>query len=764
MRLLAGTLVWIVATIAIAGWSLSTLFRQHVADQFRAGLDLHLEQLIANLTIDEAGTPSLSMPLSDPRLSRPYSGLYWQVDRLGGAQEAALRGVLRSRSLWDSALEVPLDTPADGEIHEHQVVSPNGAPLRMIERMVYAAEGPEQGWRLIVAADARLISEPVERFNGLLAWSLGVLGCGLIVAAIVQVRIGLRPLGHLRKALTAVQGGTAQRIEGGFPQEIQPLVDDFNAVLAHNTRIVAHARTQAGNLAHAVKTPLTILANAAARPDPQLPQLVTEQVAMARRQVDYHLARARAAAATTIPGVRSQVRPLVESLVRVMGRLYRDKPVSATLADGAADPAFRGDQQDLQEMLGNVLDNAWKWAAQRVEISTHADGGRLIILIDDDGPGLAPERRQAVLARGVRADEGVPGSGLGLAITRDLAQLYAGSIDLDASPLGGCGCASPCPPLPWGWFEGVRLGEPALADGQQSASFPHPPGRQLFGNGRLLQALIVTAIEGDHSPGHLAPGRAQGPFGQFALPLLAAGQAVEGLRGVDEVVALVVVVHGIQKRPGRGWIGEAMAGQGVFLGAAVVPPAGGHQGQPRGLYEALEVQVVDAGVGAEGVIGGAEAGYAFPHRGHHPPQPGVMARGEELRHVQFGLRDQQAVQAGEGELVVEQGHPPALELAGPEGLLPQERFVEVEAVAVEVGANALDPPAAGAGRPQRTELVELHPPGSGGPLFGDAKAIKADHGQFEEDQQVLLRGAQRLPLRQGLPPARHGVLEASLQG
>jgi len=450
LRLLAGTLVWIVAAIAIAGWSLADLFRQHVAEQFRAGLAIHLEQLTANLMIAPDGTPSLSVPLSDARLSRPYSGLYWQVDRLDDSLHTQTRGIIRSRSLWDSVLEVPADASADGKLHQYRLSGPDGATLGMIERMVYPAEQPEQPLRLIVAADIGLISEPVEHFNGLLAWSLGVLGLGLGVAVIVQVQIGLRPLGLLRRSLTAVREGEAQRIDGRFPLEIQPMVDDFNEVLAHNARIISHARTQAGNLAHAVKTPLTILANAAARSDPGLPQLVSGQVEMARRQIDYHLAQARAAAAANVPGVRSEVRPLVISLVRVMEHLYRDKAVAATIVDTSFEPVFRGEQQDLQEMLGNLLDNAWKWAASRVEISFQHEGGQLTVLIDDDGPGLASEQRQAVLVRGVRADEQVHGTGLGLAIVDDLARLYGGSIELDDSSLGGLRVRLTLPAAPLG--------------------------------------------------------------------------------------------------------------------------------------------------------------------------------------------------------------------------------------------------------------------------------------------------------------------------
>jgi signal transduction histidine kinase len=437
IRLLVGTLVWITATIAIAGWGLAGLFRQHVAEQFRAGMVVQLDQLTANLAIDQAGQPFLSAPLSDPRLRRPYSGVYWQVDRLGNSRRPTLPGVLRSRSLWDDVLEVPEDIPIDGEVHEHEIISSDDARLVVVERIVSPADQPEQPYRLIVAAAPTLVSEPVERFNGMLVWSLGALCIGLLAAAIAQVFIGLRPLGRLRQELAKVRQGTAKGIEGDFPGEVQPLVDDFNDVLSHNARIVAHARTQAGNLAHAVKTPLTVLANAASRPDPGLPQLVAEQVATARHQVDYHLARARTAGSTGMPGLRSPVRPAIESLVRVMDHVYRDKGISATLTVEDSEPVFWGEQQDLQEMLGNLLDNAWKWADSRIDISCHSDNSTLTVLVDDDGPGLAPELRQAMLTRGVRADERVAGTGLGLAIVSDLVELYGGSLDLESSPAGG---------------------------------------------------------------------------------------------------------------------------------------------------------------------------------------------------------------------------------------------------------------------------------------------------------------------------------------
>ncbi|THF65081.1 sensor histidine kinase [Pseudothauera rhizosphaerae] len=431
-RLLIGTLVWIVGSIAAAGWGLADLFGQHLARQFHAELLAHLDQLTAALAFDGEGSPTLAGPLSDPRLQRPYGGLYWQVERLDGATAP-----LRSRSLWDTVLALPPDSPADGEVHSHRIDGPEGEPLRAIERVVRPEERPGQAWRLVVAADEGLLSVPLQRFNTQLLLALGILAAGLIAAAVVQVRIGLQPLARLRHGLTQVREGSALAITERFPSEIQPLVDEFNGVLARNAEMLARARTQAGNLAHAVKTPLAVLANAAAREDGVLARLVREQVATAHIQVDHHLARARAAAAVRAPGLRSPLRPAIAGLLRVMERVHAERGLDLVLAACPADAAFRGEEQDLQEMLGNLIDNACKWAHRRVEITVEGDGDHWRITIDDDGPGLPEAAREAVFDRGVRADERTPGSGLGLSIVRELAQLYGGRIELQASPAGG---------------------------------------------------------------------------------------------------------------------------------------------------------------------------------------------------------------------------------------------------------------------------------------------------------------------------------------
>jgi signal transduction histidine kinase len=433
-RLLLGTLFWIAASILVAGWGLGNMFRQHVELQFHAELKTHLDQLTAQLALDDEGRPMLAMPLSDPRLNKPFAGLYWQIDRLASAGFPATPAVMRSRSLWDQVLRVPADAPATEEVHQHRIAGPDGAMLGMVERTVRIDELP---LRLIVAADEGLMIEPAARFNKELWLALGVLGLGLALAALVQVFVGLAPLRKLRAALGRVHSGEVQRMEGAFPAEIMPLVEEFNTVLARNAEVVERARTQAGNLAHALKTPLSVLANAADGKDEALARLVVAQVEMARKQVDYHLARAQAAAAVRLPGARTPLNPIVDGLVRTMRRIHAERNLELVVQPIPATLAFRGEEQDLQEMLGNLLDNACKWASRRVEIDARLEQDRLVIRVDDDGKGIAAAQREDMLRRGVRADQQVSGSGLGLAIIDDLARMYGGQILLADSPLGG---------------------------------------------------------------------------------------------------------------------------------------------------------------------------------------------------------------------------------------------------------------------------------------------------------------------------------------
>ena len=458
-RLLLATLVALLLALVLAGLLLAGLFRDHVMRQFQAGLVSQLDQVTARLEFDADGRPQLdASSLTDPRWSRPYGGLYWQVDALVMAPTeapATQRGVLRSRSLWDSALVVDSDALPDGTVHVHQARGPDAAALLLVERSLRhgpaaPTDGPQgSSWRVLVAADLGETHAAVNRFNGMLGASLAGLFGLLCVAALAQVRIGLAPLRSLQRALAALREGEQQRLDGQFPDELQPLIDNFNAVLDRNAEVVARARTQAGNLAHAIKTPLAVLeqaASAAGRPGAatamaELPPLVHDQVAAARRHVDWHLARSRAAAAQGLPGMRVAVAPVVAGLLRVMSRVHAARGL--VLHSAPIDPTlgFAGEVQDLQEILGNVLDNACKWARKEVQveacIDTDTTPPRLRISISDDGPGIGAEQRAAAMARGERLDEAVPGSGLGLAIVHELVGLYGGQIQLGSAATGG---------------------------------------------------------------------------------------------------------------------------------------------------------------------------------------------------------------------------------------------------------------------------------------------------------------------------------------
>ena len=435
-RLLAATVVALSLALLLAGLLLSRFFQQQVERQFQATLQLQLDQLTSSIEFNAAGElQPMVQPLPDPRWQRPYSGLYWQIDGPAAAQ------LQRSRSLWDTALVLPAGALEKGTVHVHHIAGPLGARLLVLERSVHAPDAPERSWRVVVAADMRSTQEAVNRFGGVLVFSLTVLLLLLVAAALAQVCVGLRPLRSLEQAVTDVREGRTHRLQGHFPQEIQPLTDDFNRVLERHADMLERARHHAGNLAHAVKTPLAVLAQAAAQaPANPLAPLLLEQVQLATRHIDWHLARARTAGAQRLPGQRSALAPVLSGLVRVMERVHAARGI-AIYVEPAPGLTFAGEEHDLHEMLGNLLDNACKWARHTVRVSacrpSDAVTPPLRVCIEDDGPGIDEGLRQQVLTRGVRADESVPGSGLGLAIVADLVALYGGSLQLGRSALGG---------------------------------------------------------------------------------------------------------------------------------------------------------------------------------------------------------------------------------------------------------------------------------------------------------------------------------------
>lgn len=440
LRLLAGTLAWMLVAIVLVGWGLRALFQDHITQQLRSQLVMQLDHLSASVDWDPPGRVSVSPMTADPRLDQPLSGMYWQINQLGTAPQAA---VARSRSLWDQVLRLP-DAPASYPLRGYNVLplqDAQGHTLLAVARTLQLPEDDAPLLRLVVAGDQALLAEPLQRFTRMLLIALGMLALGLALAVAVQLHLALRPLKLLRARLTGVRSGTVDQLEGSFPQELQPLVNEFNHVLRENADMVQRARTQAGNLAHAVHTPLSILANAAAQEHGPLASLVQDQVATARRQVDYHLARARAAAAVRAVGLRTPVLPPLQALLRTMQRLHMQRDLSFELApdaqNTAQDLAFRGEEQDLYELLGNLIDNAGKSARHRVVVDVQLSQGQLCFTVDDDGPGIPDAERVHMFERGVQLDEQRPGSGLGLDIVRALTETYGGSVQVQASPLGG---------------------------------------------------------------------------------------------------------------------------------------------------------------------------------------------------------------------------------------------------------------------------------------------------------------------------------------
>ncbi len=445
-RLLVATMAWVLVSLALAGWGLRTLFQEHITQQMQAQLVLHLNQLSAAVDTDASGALSVTPIASDPRFEQPLSGLYWQVDVLSrnaeGQTTVSQDALARSRSLWDQSLPLPSTLPrAQGtrNFDEKMLRDSEGRSLIAVTRTLQLPEPDAPLLRLAVAADSAVLAERMSRFTSMLLLTLGMLALGLLVAMVIQLQFALAPLHQLRQRLRAVLNGDSQHLEGQFPSELESLVTEFNNVLDTNAEIVQRARTQAGNLAHALHTPLTIMGNAATAGHDGLAHLVQEQTQIAKRQVDYHLARARAATAARSKALRTPVKPHLQALLRTMERLHAARHLQFELGDIDPHLAFRGEEQDFYEMLGNLLDNAGKWAHQHIAL--HAQvieaGEMLRLTVDDDGPGLSEPERERAFQRGVRLDEQRPGAGLGLDIVRELVHTYGGEVTASQSPLGG---------------------------------------------------------------------------------------------------------------------------------------------------------------------------------------------------------------------------------------------------------------------------------------------------------------------------------------
>ncbi len=434
--------LWMIAALVVGGFVLSAAFRDYVQSDFEAMLSQTIDAMIGISEIAPDGRVRFLRPIVDQRFEEPYSGLYWQVSEQGGE-------TFPSRSLWDTQLEPDWSRAAPTQSFS-RTVGPDEQVLLVAVRDV-TLPGTERVFRYMAAGNVDIILSDIHRFDALVAWSLGGLGLGLIAAIALQVNFGLSPLRRIRTGLAAVRSGRSRRLEGDFPPEVMPLVTEVNELLDHNETIVERARTHAGNLAHALKTPLSVLQNEARGPAPWLGEAVLKQTAVMQRHIDHHLRRARATGGGL--GVVTPVAKPLSNIVRVIEKLYRDTGVEIAL-DVAPGLAVAGSKQDLDEIAGNLLDNACKWARAQVRVSVRSIAGErremVEILVEDDGPGVPEDQLEELFERGRRLDESVPGSGLGLAISRDVAELNGGRVDLAPSPLGGLAARVLWPAAPRG--------------------------------------------------------------------------------------------------------------------------------------------------------------------------------------------------------------------------------------------------------------------------------------------------------------------------
>jgi len=425
-RIIAISALWIGILLLGGGLALDRVLTNAVTSNFDDGLSYVLTAMISSAEIGPEGEVLFNRPLADQRFLEPASGLYYQIS--GASHED-----WRSRSLWDRAIHVtPEMTANPGKGIDNEQFAEE--PLRLMARTVILP-GSETRWIFIVAQAREGLDAQIHVLRTTLVRSFLALGLGLIILAMLQVFFGLRPLRRIRREISRMRAGEKSRVTEPLPREVQPLVEELNALLAHNEQQAEEARTHAGNLAHALKTPLTVVMNAATAQAPDLAPTVIRETGTMRRQIDHHLARARALGRRGAAQSRAEVWPSLEAVERAVERLYPEARIDR---DGAHDVSVRVERQDLDELIGNLVENAAKYGGGSVFVTVKPEGRWIDILVEDDGVGIPEAERERIFDRGARLDSGKPGTGLGLAIVRDVAEIYGGTVSLDESEdLGG---------------------------------------------------------------------------------------------------------------------------------------------------------------------------------------------------------------------------------------------------------------------------------------------------------------------------------------
>ncbi|WP_344697603.1 HAMP domain-containing sensor histidine kinase [Sphingomonas rosea] len=433
MIVIAG--VWIVILLFAGGFALDRVLTNSLVRNFDEQLELILRSMIGSSEVGPEGEIRFSRPPADQRFIEAYSGSYYYISPLPGADgKVPSVADFPSRSLWDRRLEI--DTKHDHSSTQiHDSFQFAGEPLRIVERDVIIPGSPVK-WRFQVAQSRENLDAQLKELRTTLVWAFAVLGLGLIILAALQTFYGLWPLRRVRSEVAAIRSGAKTRVSEDFPNELRPLTDEINQLLAHNEEQAEEARRHAGNLAHALKTPLTVITNAATARSEDLADTVCREATTMRRQVDHHLARARAIGRRASSQARAAVWDSLCAVQRAVTTMHEGVTVDIA---GDKKVEVRVERQDLDEMLGNLVENAAKYGSGRVFVTVEKSAPFVDILVEDDGPGIPAEQRDELFIRGKRLDTtGKPGTGLGLAIVRDVAEIYGGRITLEESEdLGG---------------------------------------------------------------------------------------------------------------------------------------------------------------------------------------------------------------------------------------------------------------------------------------------------------------------------------------
>ena len=426
-RMIGIAAAWILLLLVGGGIALDRVLAGAITKNFDDQLDYVLTAMIASAEIDSIGDVRLNRPLGDQRFLEAQSGLYWQISTPGVEP-------FRSRSLWDDSLAYG-GPHRDTKSHFYDSSQLRQEKLRIVERDIKLPFS-QRIWRFQVAQTRSGLDDQIATLRKTIVQSFALLGLGLLLMAALQTLYGLWPLRQLRQTIADLRAGRAQRIaQANLPMEVAPLVDELNGLIAHNEKQAEEARRHAGNLAHALKTPLTVIMNAATARADDLPDTVVREATTMRRQVDHHLARARAVGRRGHAHSRAEVWGSLQSVERAVGMLYPQVRIDMA---GDKTASVHVERQDLDELLGNLIENAAKYGGGSVFVTVVKDAAFVEIQVEDDGPGIPEAERIRIFDRGARLDTGKPGTGLGLAIVRDVAEIYGGSISLDESEdLGG---------------------------------------------------------------------------------------------------------------------------------------------------------------------------------------------------------------------------------------------------------------------------------------------------------------------------------------